>query len=447
VRRRFPRRDVPRAEGEGDAAVWGVQDAAVGAGKVGWDGRESSTMSLTPRLSPQQEQEYVSRNQLKEFLESHSFITTDITPDLGEDFLVRIYDKGVSTGLSFYVQLKSVDSVEKHLLKDGDISYPFEVKDLEHWSVQAVPVILVIWDVEKKLGWWLWINDAIEFLQRTNPDWAHSKTVNVHIPFKNQLNDGALVGIRHRLADLYYPIISKDKVLTIDASFNFPQTPEGKTKLEELKRHFSAGEEVEIDGKYIKLFDFPDWWKRLYGEFEPTGMYLKLGPTRSKNTRPAQIEFVSETQSERIPYVELWTIKQGEEEVTLSNDQQNIPIRFLVVLNRNTRQCQMQISTNTADLDAPRALQILKMQKVLSDGGSIKLTLLDSGQEINLPVPPNSLSAPAKIVLEFAEKLNLIQSKLGITIRWPGDGSFSHKDYQAAEELVSVIEKGIYEQS
>ncbi len=86
-------------------------------------------MSLTPRLSPQKVQENISRKQLGEFLESHEFVTVDITPDLGEDILVRIYYKGVSTGLSFYIQLKSVDSVEKHLLKSGDISYPFEVKD------------------------------------------------------------------------------------------------------------------------------------------------------------------------------------------------------------------------------------------------------------------------------------------------------------------------------
>lgn len=127
-------------------------------------------MSLKPRFSPQQQQENVSRKQIGEFLELHGFVTGDISPDLGEDILVRIYDKGVSTGLSFYVQLKSADDIEKYHLKSGDISYPFEVKDLEHWDAQAVTVVLVIWDVNRKQGWWMWINDSIQFLQDNNPD-------------------------------------------------------------------------------------------------------------------------------------------------------------------------------------------------------------------------------------------------------------------------------------
>ena len=60
-------------------------------------------MSDKMRMSPQQQQENISRKQLGEFLETHGFVTGDITPDLGEDILVRIYDKGISTGLSFYV--------------------------------------------------------------------------------------------------------------------------------------------------------------------------------------------------------------------------------------------------------------------------------------------------------------------------------------------------------
>lgn len=59
-----------------------------------WDGKGSSTMSLPPRLSPQKVQENISRKQLGEFLESHEFVTVDITPDLGEDTLFGFTSKG-----------------------------------------------------------------------------------------------------------------------------------------------------------------------------------------------------------------------------------------------------------------------------------------------------------------------------------------------------------------
>jgi hypothetical protein len=86
---------------------------------------EISTMTGKQRYSPQQQQENISRKQFEEFLEQHQWITNDVVPDLGEDILVRIYDKGISTGLSFYVQLKSTSNLKKHLPKSGAISYPW----------------------------------------------------------------------------------------------------------------------------------------------------------------------------------------------------------------------------------------------------------------------------------------------------------------------------------
>ncbi len=36
--RRFPWRNIPRAEGEGSPLVWGVSDEEIGVGGVGWAG-------------------------------------------------------------------------------------------------------------------------------------------------------------------------------------------------------------------------------------------------------------------------------------------------------------------------------------------------------------------------------------------------------------------------
>jgi hypothetical protein len=289
-------------------------------------GMEISTMTGKQRYSPQQQQENISRKQFEEFLEQHQWITNDVVPDLGEDILVRIYDKGISTGLSFYVQLKSTSNLKKHLPKSGAISYPFEVKDLEHWEGQAIAIILVVWDIRQKRGWWIWINQAIEYLTRENPNWRQKDTVNVHIPSDNEFNEASLARLRQLMADIYYPIISKGRELTIQAKFSFPKTPDGIAKYIELKRHFAAGDEVELDGKYIEIFDFPDWWKRLYGEIDSATMYLKISPTQTKSPIPTQIEFLSEFGQEKIPYVELWNVKQGEEEITFTNEKQNIPL-------------------------------------------------------------------------------------------------------------------------
>ena len=155
------------------------------------------------RLSPQQSQENISRKQFEEFLEQHEWVTGDISPDLGEDILVRIYEDGISTGLSFYVQLKSVGDIRKRTLKSGFISYPFDVKDLEHWEAQATAVLLAVWDVQQKRGWWIWINHAIEFLSQSNAGWRGKSEVNVHIQLENEFSEDGLKQLRKLLADLY----------------------------------------------------------------------------------------------------------------------------------------------------------------------------------------------------------------------------------------------------
>ena len=60
------------------------------------------------RLSPQLEQEARSVAQFKEAMAGSNFFLPE--RDLGEDLLVQLYDDGISTGLSFYAQLKSTST-------------------------------------------------------------------------------------------------------------------------------------------------------------------------------------------------------------------------------------------------------------------------------------------------------------------------------------------------
>jgi hypothetical protein len=398
------------------------------------------------RYSPQQRQENISRKQFEAFLEEHEWITGDISPDMGEDILVRIYEDGVSTGLSFYVQLKSVATIEDHLLKLGDISYPFKVKDLEHWEAQTVAVVLGVWDVEQQQGWWLWIGDAVQFLSENNPEWRSKDKVNVHIPFKNALNEDSLPRLRHLLAKLYYPVVSKDRELIIQARFVFPQTEQGKDKLAELQEHFATGAEVELDGEYIEAFDPPQWWTRLFGKIDPTSMYLKIGPSKPKGPVPTQVDFISETTEEHVPYVELWNVKQGEEEITLTNEQQDIPVEIVLVLNKAKQQNRITVSTSFEGLDSVAALQVLNVQQALALGGEIRVTFLDTQEVLTIPVPQGTFAAPESGILDLIEKASLIQEETGVELLIPEDGKFAKQDFHAADELVSVIKTGRYRQ-
>ncbi len=404
-------------------------------------------MSRRRRLSPQQRQENISRKQFEEFLEQHEWVTGDISPDLGEDIIVRIYEGEISTGLSFYVQLKSTEDINKHILKSGGISYSFEVKDLEHWDAQIVTVVLCVWDIKRRQGWWIWINHAIQYLSEHNPAWRQKKEVKVHIPIDNEFNEKGLQKLRHLLANHYYPIASQGRELTIQTKFEFPPTPKGKEKFAELERHFAAGDEVEIDGEFIAAFELPEWWTRMFGEIDPKTMRLKLGPSIATPPRPVQMEFETAGLSgETIPYVELSIVKQGREEITLSNEHQKIPFQIKIIINK-TGQHNFKFKAFFVDLTYTQLLQILNIQKILNKGGDVRLILLDTNEVLPFTIPKESFPPPDEYTINFVEMVCFIQSEIGTIFTFTQDGAFTRKDVQAAEELISVIKNGNYQQS
>lgn len=403
-------------------------------------------MNIKKRYTQQQQQENISRKQIGEFFESHSFITGDISPDLGEDILVRIFENGSSTGLSFYLQLKSTDNINKHTLKTGDISYQLKTKDIEHWSAQTPTVVIGVWDINRRQGWWVWINDVIKFLEREKPKWKENKSVNIYIPLKNRFDEGGLVSIRFLLANLYYPVISKDKELLINTRFSFPKTEAGKAKFEELNRHFRTGDEVELAGEFIEKFDLPDWWKRIFGEIEPSSMHLKIGVLSSNKLIPVKFDFHSSLGDETIPFCQLTVIKQGSEEITLSSDKQKFPINFKLIFNKVKREITLSFNTDLSDATFPITLNVLKIQKILTAQGYIRLTFLETGEEINIPVNKGVCPSYDQNIIDFIEKICFIEKSMGIKIQPHEDGSFTREDVFAVDELISIIEKGNYHQ-
>ncbi len=406
-------------------------------------------MSRRRRLSPQQKQENVSRKQFGDFLEPHEWITADVHPDLGEDFLVRIYENGVSTGLSFYVQLKSTADIQDYCLESGEIGYSFEVADLEHWATQVTTVVITIWDVSQKQGWWRWIDDIIGSLDEHKPNWRTQKSVRVHFPFEHVLNEGRLEQLRQVMAHHYYPAISQGKELKGKFKFRFPPTPEARAKAAELRKHMAFGDKIAIDGQFIKAVEFPELWVRLFGEPDIETMRLEMGPSKASESRPVQIDFHSpQYGNERMSPIELRVVKKGEEEMTLSNAHQGLPFKIQIIENRRTRQHRFTFTKSIKDMDGYVARQVLRIQQILSSGGNIRIAFLDAEKApLEFSVAPGTLPQPDQKVLDLADKVCKIQNLSGQLVYLPEGGHFTEEDLEAADELISVLHFGQYRES
>ncbi len=176
-------------------------------------------------------------------------------------------------------------------------------------------------------------------------------------------------------------------------------------------------------------------------------MHIKLGPQRSLKPYPAQLEFSSIYGNENIPYVELWAVKQGTEEITFTNDQQKIPVQISLVMNKVKKQQNITITPNFKGADFPTIFHLLKIQKILSAEGNIKMKFLETGEDLNIPVPSLSFPPLDQDILDFIENICTIQNSMGIKIQPREDGFFTFNDKQVADELVSIIEKGNYKQN
>lgn len=397
------------------------------------------------RYSHQKKQEQISRKQFEAFLEPYDWVTGDIEPDFGEDILVRIYRDGVSTGLSLYIQLKSVKSIAARQLKSGEISYKFDVDDLCHWEVQTPMVFIVIWDVTQQMGWWISVTEAIQYLEKHNPGWRKNSSIAVRIPFENRMDEAGLNKIRSTLADLYGPVIGKGKQITINTKFLFPKTPEGQAKFDALQRTMAAGDAIELDGQYIQEFSLPDWWTRIHGEPDPKEMVLWIGSIPSNDIIPMQIEFQSHGfQPESLPYIEFKRVKEGFEETTLSNAHQDIPMQFNIVIKPGAAAFTINVNSNYVGKDGQTGLQLINIEKMFAQGGKVQIMSLKTGKASEYLIPPNSRPVPEPRFALFVENLAAIQQKTGRALRIPEFAALKISQMKEAQELASIVTTGEY---
>ncbi|WP_394676111.1 DUF4365 domain-containing protein [uncultured Sphingobacterium sp.] len=98
-----------------------------------------------PKSSRQEELETISRNRLSLKFDPSLFeLRSENQRDKGIDFIGEIKQNGVYTNFRFAIQLKSTESSKK--LKDGSITYPIEVSNLNYLVNFGIPSYYILYD-------------------------------------------------------------------------------------------------------------------------------------------------------------------------------------------------------------------------------------------------------------------------------------------------------------
>jgi hypothetical protein len=290
------------------------------------------------RFANETKQEQRSRGQLRDRLADYGWPVHSLNePDLGEDFLLHVYENGEATGLSALLQVKStgdIGDIEDFRLK-GDPSllrYRLEVKDLEHWEHHLALVVLVLWDVVAKTGFWVTIPDAIDELERDAADWRSKDKVRVTVSIGNGTDDRGLALLRRAIVEHWRPLMATGNGRPETISFLFPSTQEGNVALQAYKNWLERGDSIVVDGQFVAGLKGPILGRLLPKDAEVVS--LALGTPISEDIVMASIEVERGLDFLHFPCVDLRVVKNGSRCITLSNERQGVFVIFNFVFDK-----------------------------------------------------------------------------------------------------------------
>ena len=180
-----------------------------------------------------------------------TWVVNEQPKDYAKDYLVEIGDdNGDLTGSSFFVQLKGQE--EADLSADGsEVKYSLKSKYAGYYldKVQDLPVLLVVVNVDKKKGWWLFLQPVLEADQA----WRKQDSVTVRLPNANDVTNTtrlrAEIGDAKKWMRLHHPAsihesvaAHKERIIRTDPRFDV------QVSLVDDKPHFTllAREDVTV---------------------------------------------------------------------------------------------------------------------------------------------------------------------------------------------------------
>lgn len=376
----------------------------------------SRSRSRTRRYTREAQQEDLSEKQFGARLAEQGlgWPVNRLGRDLGEDLLVQIYDQGTSTGLSFYVQLKSVRDIEKRRRRRDpeDLRYRLDVKDLLHWEVQTVPVVLIIWDIEKRAGFWQTIPNIVKVLDEQSNGWREKATITVSVPLGQGTDEEGLRRLRWAVADLYVEIVAGRS--PFEMTLSFAGSEQDEQRLRTFEEALDHGESIVFEGEAMPEVEMPEWHRRLYGDRAPV-QWLRITPKPSDRRLAVRVDVQSREGAAAIPYVELCEFRRGRKSLVLSNERQGLPVVLEFSLSQ-TDKSTLRLWQTRLGSTVQEAREVAAFMVALTRAGSrVRVSDIKTGQLVVAgEAPPASREDAdrARIHLDILEKLAILEPHL-----------------------------------
>lgn len=242
--------------------------------------------------------------------------------------------------------------------------------------------------------------------------------------------------------------LNKLGLAAVSGTIEFPETEEGRERLEQFRRAMATGAPLTIPKEYVKgpLTDVLD---TLMGPSAQAGAVVTIGsvPADTSLLLKAKMECADGT-SVTLDYIHLRNVRRGDEEVTLDNSHQLLPWKFEMVLTREGVSWNIKYSKKTGPPNAKRELDAILFGEAMSKGGTLRMEYTETGLDLpEISVAPGIFPRPDARWKRIVEKLVLIQEKVQIPLPVPvprddGGETIDANDVRVIFETAQKLETG-----
>ena len=311
-------------------------------------------------------------DQFKERMEDAWWKANEIKRDTGEDVLVKVFDKpppgesnGTPAGIHFLVQVKSVD--DETGAGGMRPTTRLKIPHLQHWRSSIPPVVVVLWNVATRSGYWRLADHVLRQLDEEVSGWTEQESVTVEMPAGNALDDAGLVRLRRALADRVLPAVSEGRPVQMTIEFSFPASPEGRIAAKAFQTARELGTRFEIPSQFVKRAAYSDWFQRLYGDaIEPIAS-LTVNATPPNHPVLTRID-VRGTGERLIIETTLTLVRIGTLQVELTNKSDDDAPLWIIATGTDNTELELSFELNTRVMSPRRHLEAVRLMEMMSRG-------------------------------------------------------------------------------
>jgi hypothetical protein len=117
---------------------------------------------------------------LKEACNELNWVCNPLIEDFGIDFHVKAFESTAQRRAlpwEFYVQVKGTTNLRRG---DGVVLFPIDTAHLRDWQDARLPVLLVVYDVPNRAGFWLLVKDYLDELG--DLEWEEQQSLTLRMP-------------------------------------------------------------------------------------------------------------------------------------------------------------------------------------------------------------------------------------------------------------------------